>query len=327
MEQKISVKERMQKFNRIASEGEMPLVPKQQNGTSKNRRDAVLKHESADYDTASLSSYGYGFHAEPKGREWILTAVRLDYPALNKLAQENPSLVKRRDINGYTALHWAAKAGHVELVKLLAGTYRSDVNAKSNGGYTPLHLSSMFGRQEVYDILVKTYNADANMRDHSGKKPMQYMVRQDSTAVSMDTFKKIKEKRRSTELQRDRERDRERDSSFLRIGSLNVRVKRTTEAFGQFLGKSPSASSMDRSLHKSWGSADNLPESEAGHDKDKEMMPPPGAPTSRGSSKSRKVLARRSLQIPPGSETSSIQETQSDSDSDTACGFGSEWNN
>jgi len=30
-----------------------------------------------------------------------------------------------------TALHWAAKHGHVELIKLLAGTYKSNVNAKS----------------------------------------------------------------------------------------------------------------------------------------------------------------------------------------------------
>lgn len=57
-----------------------------------------------------------------------------------------------------TCLHWAAKKGHVELVKMLAGTYQSDVNAKSNGGYTPLHLAAQFSRQEVYDLLVKAYS-------------------------------------------------------------------------------------------------------------------------------------------------------------------------
>jgi len=143
----------------------------------------------------------------------------------------------------------------------------------------------------------------------------------------MDNLFELKEKRRSTELQRDR--DRERDSSFLRIGSLNVRVKKTTEAFGNFLGKSPSASHIERVVHKNWGSADHIQDSETGHDKDKEMMPPPNMPRSRASSsssKSRKSKARRSLQI-PNSESSSIQETQSDSESDTACGFGSEWAN
>lgn len=55
---------------------------------------------------------------------------------------------------------------------------------------------------------------------------------------------------------------RDRDSSFLRIGSLNVKVKSTREAFGYLLGKSHSTSGMDRTLHKNWGSADNIPEGE-----------------------------------------------------------------
>lgn len=48
----------------------------------------------------------------------------------------------------------------------------------------------------------------------------------------------------------------EKDSSFLRIGSLNVRVKRTTEAVSNFLGVSQS--NLDKA-HKTWGSADSIP--------------------------------------------------------------------
>jgi hypothetical protein len=46
----------------------------------------------------------------------------------------------------------------------------------------------------------------------------------------------------------------ERDLGFLRIGSLNVRVKRTTEAFSNFLGVGQSS----EKIHKTWGSADNI---------------------------------------------------------------------
>lgn len=46
----------------------------------------------------------------------------------------------------------------------------------------------------------------------------------------------------------------EKDLRFLRIGSLNVRVKRTTEAFSNFLGVGQSS----EKLHKTWGSADNI---------------------------------------------------------------------
>ncbi|ODM89844.1 Ankyrin repeat domain-containing protein SOWAHC [Orchesella cincta] len=300
-EQKISVKERMQKFNRIASESELAAP--------------------------SLSSL------EPRAKEWMLKSAQCDYHALHKMAQENPALVRRRDMN--TCLHWAAKKGQAELVKMLAGTYGCEVNAKSNGGYTPLHLAAQFSRQDVYDLLVKAYNADVNVRDHSGKKPMQYLVRQD-TSVSMDTFKseslksptpsvpgtrvrrhfstasKIKDKRRSTEMQRDR------DSSFLRIGSLNVKVKSTREAFGYLLGKSASSSGIERMLHKNWGSADNLPEVEVNGDKDKQMMPPPHVINHNSNKK------KKTRRVNDGSPP--IKETRSDSESDTACGFGSDWN-
>lgn len=48
---------------------------------------------------------------------------------------------------------------------------------------------------------------------------------------------------------------------FLRIGSLNVRVKKTTEAFSNFLGVgSASINPIEASekMHKGWGSADNI---------------------------------------------------------------------
>lgn len=48
---------------------------------------------------------------------------------------------------------------------------------------------------------------------------------------------------------------------FLRIGSLNVRVKRTTEAFSNFLGVgSASINPVEAAekMHKGWGSADNI---------------------------------------------------------------------
>ena len=59
------------------------------------------------------------------------------------MLQEDPLLAKSKDFtNGYTALHWAAKRGNLDLVKLLVGNYEVDVNAKTHGGYTPLHLGT-----------------------------------------------------------------------------------------------------------------------------------------------------------------------------------------
>lgn len=72
----------------------------------------------------------------------------------------------------------------------------------------------------------------------------------------------------------------EKELGFLRIGSLNVRVKKTTEAFSNFLGvggtnniQYNNSSTIDQRLlrnrgsvpithfdtiHKTWGSADNM---------------------------------------------------------------------
>ena len=54
----------------------------------------------------------------------------------------------------------------------------------------------------------------------------------------------------------------EKDLGFLRIGSLNVRVKKTTEAFSNFLGVGSgsvtSLESTNEKVHKGWGSADNV---------------------------------------------------------------------
>lgn len=56
-----------------------------------------------------------------------------------------------------------------------------------------------------------------------------------------------------------------------------------------------------------------------GGDKDKQMMPPPtGIPHSNNSN--RKKKSRRANGGSP-----SIKESVSDSESDTACGFGTEW--
>ena len=85
-------------------------------------------------------------------------------------------LVNFKDfINGYTALHWAAKHGNIEIIKLLAGKHQADVNIKSHGGYTALHIACQQGHHDIFDILVEKFEADQNIRDNAGKKPRQYL--------------------------------------------------------------------------------------------------------------------------------------------------------
>ncbi|XP_046400808.1 uncharacterized protein LOC124166794 [Ischnura elegans] len=272
-----------------------------------------------------------------------------------------------------TALHWAAKHGNEDIVKLIAGTYRVDPNVRSNGGYTPLHIATQFGHENVFNLLVKAYDGDPQLRDWSGRMPRQYIVSQD-TSVSSETIRKMKARKKHSE----------KDLGFLRIGSLNVRVKRTTEAFSNFLGVGnqnnnggsnygSSSNNSGEKIHKSWGSADNIQEV------DRRIMPPPKYPAKKRRSKMAQLQHHRSQQelgnIPsralvshsaekgssacastpatptlrrvqssisattgdeitePSASSEALNEVElrnnvgngGDSDSDTACGFDSNW--
>ncbi|XP_027841396.1 ankyrin repeat domain-containing protein SOWAHD-like [Aphis gossypii] len=196
----------------------------------------------------------------------------------------------------------------MDLVKMLAGTYSVNVNAKTNGGYTPCHLALQFGHEEIYKILVESYGADPNVRDYSGRKPRQYQTNQD-TSLSADTYRKLNARKH---------KHMEKDLRFLRIGSLNVRVKRTTEAFSNFLGVGHNA----EKIHKTWGSADNIQQNDA------KRMPPPKSVTikKRKSKRPQDFLRRASAPADRSPDKrKSAEVVTGDSDSDTACGFGTNW--
>ncbi|XP_069364829.1 ankyrin repeat domain-containing protein SOWAHA-like isoform X2 [Maniola hyperantus] len=210
-------------------------------------------------------------------------------------------------------MHWACKRGDENLVKLLAGIHRHIVNERS--GYTPLHIAMQFRHENVYRLLVEVYDADPNVRDWSGKKPRQYLVHMD-TSLSPGSYRK--------------------KEGFLRIGSLNVRVKKTTEAFSNFLGVGATRASAyvpksvrDRELErrsddsdqlKSWGSADNIQKGE-------KLMPPPSSKTRRRGPNARRANPSHSRSTPstPDQPRAQIGVNPADSDSDSAAGFHSAW--
>ncbi|CAH2034824.1 unnamed protein product, partial [Iphiclides podalirius] len=213
-----------------------------------------------------------------------------------------------------------------------------------NGGYTPLHIAMQFRNENVYKLLIDVYDADPNVRDWSGRKPRQYLVHMD-TSLSPGSYRKPDSynlRRTVTSPPAIRVNSHTLPTSkkegFLRIGSLNVRVKKTTEAFSNFLGVGATRSSayvpksarereLDRRSDegeqlKSWGSADNIP-------KDDKLMPPPMSSKvrRRGASGRRGVGAHsRSTPSTPDQPRAQISVSEEgDSDSDSAAGFHSAW--
>ncbi|XP_040569977.1 uncharacterized protein sowah [Lepeophtheirus salmonis] len=308
--EKISVKERTKTFNRMASEVELTAMKQQSVSLSgsavkrRNSRAGADRRVSAvkDDDTSSISTL------DQNVKQWMIKASQGDYHALVKMLLDDDRLAKHKDFtSGYTALHWACKYGNLDMVKLLCGNYKVDVNSKSHGGYTPLHLSCQFGNQEVFDFLVKAYGADPNIRDNSGKKPRQCMVATDQTSslsLSSATFKQLKDRRRN------RRQASEKNAGILRFGSLSVKVKKTTEAFNNYFHNHDKKNS----------------------DPDKEKMPPPKfAPIKKRKSKRSVDFGKvKSAPVTPTIDHISMKdvvEEEEENDSDSEYGFDSGWSN
>lgn len=168
-EPKISVKEQAQKINKFVSESQLVLRPHNAN-LKKPSREIAFDKNADDDDRASVIS------VNPSTKEWMVVAAKADYHAMIKLLRDEPKLAKYKDfISGYTALHWAAKHGNAEVVKLIAGTHGANVNIRSHGGYTPLHLAAMFQRKAVYELLASTYHADQSIQDYNGRTAKEYL--------------------------------------------------------------------------------------------------------------------------------------------------------
>ncbi|CAH1113085.1 unnamed protein product [Psylliodes chrysocephalus] len=151
------------------------------------------------------------------------------------------------------------------------------------------------------------------MRDYSGRTADYYFLAKEQKQGQIVTMRKIKGRKKQSDKE-----------GFLRIGSLNVRVKKTTEAFSNFLGVGSGASvtpldSVDEKLLKGWGSVDNV---------NKE-----GTLKNYGTKKKSKKSfdSGGSSTSTPGTPKTPIKMFNSmhcnDSDSDTAAGFDSNWKN
>jgi len=72
-----------------------------------------------------------------------------------------------RDSSGYTSLHYSARAGHVEVCKLLLDA-GSCINATTNGGATSLHRAALLGRIDTVMLLLNR-GSDVNICDNDGQ--------------------------------------------------------------------------------------------------------------------------------------------------------------
>lgn len=109
-----------------------------------------------------------------EGVSILIFSAAKGQPAISAILINNGAKVNVRDPGNlsrdYTPLHWAARLGHSELVKLLLEK-GADPNAVSKSGETPLHLTASMGEIEAAQILISK-GADLTLKDSEGFTPL-----------------------------------------------------------------------------------------------------------------------------------------------------------
>lgn len=119
-------------------------------------------------------------------REWLHATLALDYHRMCALLRKQPSLASFRDyVTGTTALHRAVMSP--DCIKLLVGSYKANVDARSYSGATALHMLAQKlanasrsnvdedGLMIICELLVRTYSGNVAIRDYSGRQAVHYL--------------------------------------------------------------------------------------------------------------------------------------------------------
>ncbi|KRT85630.1 Ankyrin repeat-containing protein, partial [Oryctes borbonicus] len=90
--------------------------------------------------------------------------------------------VNVKDAAGYTALHYAARNGHLDICKYLL-VRNSDVNAVTKAGLaTSLHRACSSGWYDIVKILLD-FKADVNLQDADGKTALHRAAEAQNRAI------------------------------------------------------------------------------------------------------------------------------------------------
>jgi len=92
---------------------------------------------------------------------------------ISSLLKDHPEIdVNWTDSTRWTALHFACRKGHVEIVKLLLAHPKIDVNLRSSNGDTPLSFGCWSGRVSVVRLLLEDPRVDITLENENGYTPL-----------------------------------------------------------------------------------------------------------------------------------------------------------
>ncbi|XP_053402837.1 uncharacterized protein LOC123548586 [Mercenaria mercenaria] len=138
----LSVKERAKHLNRIESESEIQKVSSSNLGAV--RKKDHRKVRDPDGDDSSSDSYSPLSALE---KDWLVKCSASEYHLMNELLSKNPHLASVKEFTS-TALHWAAKKGKPEVIKMLLSKPGVYVNQRT----VKLTSSSHTSRDQIESL-------------------------------------------------------------------------------------------------------------------------------------------------------------------------------
>ena len=98
----------------------------------------------------------------------IIAVNSININVVHALLSDSQCLVDAKGQDGYTALHYSCRFGHVHIVRTLVN-HKANVNARTDSGDTPLHVAALYGTLEVVIALIHEFNCDIHVKGHMGR--------------------------------------------------------------------------------------------------------------------------------------------------------------
>ena len=102
------------------------------------------------------------------------------FSVMNKIINKESSkeytlknLLNLQDLDGNTAIHYAAYRGNMDIVKLLI-KYGADYQKKNNSGLNVMHMAAQGDRPNILIYFKDKYNMDINQKDFNGSTPLHW---------------------------------------------------------------------------------------------------------------------------------------------------------
>ncbi|MCJ1387554.1 hypothetical protein MMC18_000397 [Xylographa bjoerkii] len=113
--------------------------------------------------------------SDENGSGPLQLAVRVGSTSVVRVLLSNGADVNQQNDDGWTALHEAAKEGHVELVRQLIEEHNADLGLRLINGSLPLHLAAQHGQHSCVAVLLQK-GIDVNTTNNDGRTALHTAI-------------------------------------------------------------------------------------------------------------------------------------------------------